>query len=144
MLQCKARMINESVKKEQWFAHIAEKNLLAKRWKSDEFFEFMSRNFKKSKIWLFLSIIYLLCRNLFKYTINFAVICTFSLYNLHFFNSLETCSGMPLTFYDRLCTSYLANNKCFQWGFQTGSGLAKWKFMCVVTANFLKVVRFRG
>lgn len=43
-------MINESVKKEQWHAHIEEKNLLAKRWQSDEFFDFMSRNFKKSKI----------------------------------------------------------------------------------------------
>jgi len=47
MLQCKARMVNEAVKKELWLSHIEEKKLLAKRWQSNELFEFMSRKFKK-------------------------------------------------------------------------------------------------
>ncbi|KAI6176658.1 Crotonase domain containing protein [Aphelenchoides bicaudatus] len=51
MLQCKARMINESVRKELWHSHVEEKILLGKRWESDEVFEFMAKKFnKKSKI----------------------------------------------------------------------------------------------
>lgn len=47
MLQCKARMINESVRKEMWHAHVEEKLLLQKRWQSRELFDFMEKNFKK-------------------------------------------------------------------------------------------------
>lgn len=41
-------MINEVVRKENWFAHLEERKLLAARWESPELLEFMGRNFKKS------------------------------------------------------------------------------------------------
>ncbi|KAI6241652.1 hypothetical protein M3Y99_00326300 [Aphelenchoides fujianensis] len=51
LLECKARIQNESIKKELRHAHEEERAILAKRWSSPELFERMSRVFdKKAKI----------------------------------------------------------------------------------------------